>query len=81
MRGGLDGQMATGTEGIAERLRTEADCRRDRNGEDTVSNMSNCRFTESVPIAFGTDGMDIYADMPVCEPFDKSADPIDPQSS
>lgn len=25
--------------------------------------------------------MDIYADMPVCELFDKSADLIDPQSS
>lgn len=71
--------MAADMKGIAERLRTEADYRRDRNGEDTVSDMSNCRFTESAPIAFGMDDMDIYADPPAYEPFDKSADLIDPQ--
>lgn len=65
----------------AKRLRTEADYRHDRNGEDTVFDMSNCRLTESVPIAFGMDDMGIYADMPVCGPFDKLADLIDPQSS
>lgn len=45
--------------------------------------MSNYHFTESVLIAFGMDDMDIYiyADMPVCELFDKLADLIDPQSS
>ena len=73
--------MTADTKGIAERLRTEADYRRDRNEEDTIFNMSNYRFTESVPIAFGMDDMDIYADMPVCELFDKSADLIGPQSS
>lgn len=66
---------------MAERLRTEADCRRDRNEDDTISNMSNYRFTESAPTAFGMDDMDIYADMPVYEPFDKLADLIDSQSS
>ena len=73
--------MTADTKEIAERLRTEADYRRDRNEEDTIFNMSNYRFTESVPIAFGMDDMDIYADMPVCELFDKSADLIGPQSS
>lgn len=56
-----------------------ADYRRDYNEEDTVFNMSNYRFTESVPIAFGMDDMDIYADLPVYELFDKLADLIDPQ--
>ena len=78
---GLDGQMTADTKETAERLRTEADHRRGHDEEDTVSNMSNCRFTESVPIAFGMDDMDIYADMPVCGLSDKSAGLIDPQSS
>lgn len=64
---------------IAERLRTEASHRRGYNEEDTVFNMSNCRFTESVPIAFGMDDMDIYADMPVYGLFGKLADLVDPQ--
>lgn len=59
--------MTTDTKEIAKRLRTEADYRRDCNGNDTVFNMSNYHY--------------IYADMPVCELFDKSADLIDPQSS
>ena len=71
--------MAADMKGIAKRLRTEANYRRDHNGEDTVFNMSNYRLTESVPIAFGMDDMGIYADPPVYGPFDKSADPIDPQ--
>lgn len=73
--------MTTDTKEIAERLRTEADYRRNCNEEDTIFNMSNYHFTESVPIAFGMDDMDIYADMPVYELFDKLADLIDPQSS
>lgn len=52
--------MATDTKETAGRLRTEADYRRDCNGDDTVSNMSNCHFTEGVPIAFGIDDMGIY---------------------
>ena len=43
--------------------------------------MSNYHFTGSVFIAFGIDDMDIYADMPVYELFDKLADLIGPQSS
>ena len=73
--------MPADTKEIAERLRTEADYRRDCYEEDTVFNMPNCHFTESVPIAFGMDGVGIYADMPACGLFDKSADLIDPQSS
>lgn len=73
--------MTTDTKEIAGRLRTEADYRRDYNGDDTVFNMSNYHFTESVPIAFGMDDMGIYADMPVYGLFDKLADLIDPQSS
>lgn len=75
--------MITDTKEIAERLRTEADYRRDYNEDDTIFNMSNYHFTESVLITFGIDDMDIdiYADMPVYELFDKLADIIDPQSS
>lgn len=69
--------MATDTKGIARRLRIEADCRRDHDGEDTVFNMSNCHFTEGMPTAFGMDGMDIYADMRVYGLFDRLADLID----
>ncbi len=71
--------MVTDMKEIAKRLRTEANYRRDYNGEDTIFNMSNYRFTEGVPIAFGMDDMDIYADLPVYELFDKLADLIDPQ--
>lgn len=66
---------------IAKRLRTEADYWRDYNEEDTIFNMSNYHFTESVLIAFGMDDVDIYADMPVYELFNKLADLIDSQSS
>lgn len=71
--------MITDTKEIAERLRIEADYRRDCNEEDAIFNMSNYRFTESALIAFGMDDMDIYADLPVYELFDKLADLIDPQ--
>lgn len=64
---------------IAERLRTEANYWHDYNEEDTIFNMSNYRFTESVLTAFGMDDMDIYADMPVYELFNKLADRIDSQ--
>lgn len=66
---------------IAKRLRTEADYWRDYNEEDTIFNMSNYHFTESVLIAFGMDDVDIYADVPVYELFNKLADLIDSQSS
>lgn len=71
--------MTTDAEETAKRLRTEADYRRDYNGDDTVFNMSNYHFTESVLTAFGMDDMGIYADMPVYELFDKLAGLVDPQ--
>jgi hypothetical protein len=52
--------MITDTKEIAERLRTEADYWRDYNEDDTIFNMSNYHFTESVLITFGIDDMDIY---------------------
>ena len=60
---------------IAERLRTEANYWHDYNEEDTIFNMSNYHFTESVLTAFGMEDMD----MPVYELFNKLADLIDPQ--
>lgn len=71
--------MITDTKEIAERLRTEANYWHDYNEEDTIFNMSNYHFTESVLTAFGMDDMDIYADMPVYELFGKLADIIDSQ--
>ncbi len=71
--------MIADTKEIAKRLRTEADYWRDYNEEDTIFNMSNYHFTESVLIVFGIDVMDIYADMPVYELFDKLADLVDQQ--
>ena len=72
-------EMITDTKEIAERLRTEANYWHDYNEEDTIFNMSNYHFTESVLMAFGMEDMDIYADMPVYELFNKLADIIDPQ--
>lgn len=72
-------KMITDTKEIAERLRTEANYWHDYNEEDTIFNMSNYHFTESVLTAFGMEDMDIYADMPVYELFNKLADLIDPQ--
>ena len=74
-------QAISGLTETAKRLRTEADHRRGCNGEDTVFNMPNCHFTESVLTAFGMNDMGIYADMPAYELSDKLADFIDPQSS
>lgn len=71
--------MITDTKEIVERLRIEADYWHDYNEEDTIFNMSNYHFTESVLTAFGMEDMDIYADMPVYELFDKLADLIDSQ--
>ena len=62
---------------IAGRLRTEADYRRDRNGEDTVFDRRHCDFVESAVTAFGIDN----SDMRVYGLFDKPADLIDSQSS
>lgn len=71
--------MTTETKEIAKRLRIEADYWRDYNEDDTIFNMSNYQFTESVLAAFGMGDMDIYADMPVYELFDKLADLVNPQ--
>lgn len=73
--------MITDTKEIAKRLRIEADYWRDYDEEDTIFNMSNYHFTESVLKALGMDDMDICADTPVYELFDKLADLIDLQSS
>lgn len=69
--------MATDTKEIAKRLRTEADYRRDCNGDDTLFDWRHCDLVGSVVTAFGIDDMD----MPVYGLFDKLADLIDPQSS
>ena len=71
--------MITDAKEIAKRLRTEADYWRDYNEDDTIFNMSNYHFTESVLTAFGMDDMDIYTDMPVYELFDKLAGLVDSQ--
>lgn len=71
--------MATDGKEIAGRLRTEAGYRHGRDGEDTVSNMPDCRPTGGVPTAFGMEGMGVYADMPVHKLSDKPADLIDSQ--
>lgn len=69
--------MITDTKGIAERLRTEADYRRDCNGDDTLFDRWHCDFVESAVTAFDIDDMDMH----VYELFDKLADLIDPQLS
>lgn len=69
--------MVTDTKGIAERLHTEADYRRDCNEDGTLSNRRHYDFVESAVTAFDIDVMDMH----VYELFDKLADLIDPQSS
>lgn len=69
--------MATDTDEIAERLRTEADYWRDCNEDDTLFDWRHYGFVESMLTAFDIDDMD----MPVYELFDKLADIINPQSS
>ena len=77
MRRGLDGQTIADRKEIAEHLRTEADYRRDCNGDDTVFDWRHCDFVESAVTAFDIDNLD----MRVYGLFDKLADLIDPQSS
>lgn len=69
--------MITDTKEIAKRLRIEAGCWRDYNEDDTLFDMSNCNFVESVLNALGMDSMEDM-DMRVYELFDKLADLIDP---
>lgn len=70
--------MITDTKETAERLRTEADYRRDYRKDDLIFNVPNHPFNDSAPMAFGVNGME-EMDMPVYELFDKLADIIDPQ--
>lgn len=70
--------MITDTKEIAKRLRIEAGCWHDYNEDDTLFDMSNYNFTESVLNALGMDSMEDM-DMPVYELFDKLADLIDSQ--
>lgn len=70
--------MITDTKEIAEHLRTEADYRRDYRKDDLIFNVPNHLFDDSVPMAFGVNGMEEMG-MPVYELFDKLADIIDPQ--
>ena len=58
---------------IAERLRCQAETWRGYLPDDTLWDMSDHQFTESVLMAFGLDDMD----MPVHEAFDKLADLFD----
>lgn len=69
--------MITDTKEIAERLRTEADYRRDYNEDDTLFDRWHYDFVESVVTAFDIDDLDMH----VYALFDKLADLIDPQSS
>ena len=58
---------------IAERLRGQAETWRGYLPDDTLWDMSDHQFTESVLMAFGLDDMDMH----VHEAFDKLADLID----
>lgn len=60
-------------ETIAERLRGQAETWRGYLPDDTLWDMSDHQFTESVLMAFGLDDME----MPVYEAFEKLADMFD----
>lgn len=60
-------------EAIAERLHGQAETWRGYLPDDTLWDMSDHQFTESVLMAFGLDDLD----MPVCEAFEKLADTFD----
>ena len=60
-------------ETIAERLRGQAETWRAYVTEDTLYDMSDHQFTESVLMAFGLDDLE----MPVYEAFNKLADMFD----
>ena len=70
--------MIADTKGIAERLRIEADYRRDYRKDNVIFDVPNHPFSDSVPMAFGVNGID-GMDMPVYELSDKMADIIDRQ--
>lgn len=50
--------MITDTKEIAERLRIEADYRRDYRKDNVVFDVPNYLFSDSVPMAFGFNGID-----------------------
>lgn len=58
---------------IAERLRCQAETWRGYLPDDTLWDMSDHQFTESVLVAFGLDDLE----MPVYEAFEKLADMFD----
>ncbi len=58
---------------ITERLRGQAETWRGYLPDDTLYDMSDHQFTESVLMAFGLDDLE----MPVCEAFEKLADMFD----
>lgn len=60
-------------ETIAERLRGQAETWRGYLPDDTLWDMSDHQFTDSVLMAFGLDDLE----MPVCEAFEKLADMFD----
>lgn len=70
--------MITDTKEIATRLRTEANYRRNYRKDNLISNVPNHLFNDSVPMAFGVNGIEEMG-MPIYESFDKLADIIDPQ--
>ena len=76
--GGLDGQMIADTEKIAGRFRIEADYRRNYRKGNVIFDVPNYLFSDSVPMAFGVNGMD-ETDMSVYGPFGKIADIIGQQ--
>lgn len=61
------------SDAIAERLRGQAETWRGYLPDDTLYDMSDHQFTESVLMALGLDDLDV----PVCESFDNLADMFD----
>lgn len=61
------------SDAIAERLRGQSDTLRGYLQDDTLYDMSDHQFTDSVLMDFGLDDWDV----PVCEAFDKLAEMFD----
>ena len=70
--------MITNAKEIAERLRIEADYRRDYRKDNVIFDAPDYLVNDSVLMAFGFNGIDDM-EMPIYELFDKLADLIDPQ--
>lgn len=71
-------QTIADTKEIAGRLRIEADYRHGYRKYDVSFNAPNYPLDDSVPMAFGANGMD-EMDMPIYKLFNEPADIIDPQ--